>query len=341
MADNTFFSEDDIRPARLMQDMAGMPDIGHKREVLLGKIQDFVSVACPACGGNEQQPEFVKNGFAYVACVGCGMVFNNPRPDQEMLAEYYADNPLYGFWNQEIFRKTEAARKEKIVVPRVDKVVELCKEHGIAGGTLVEVGAGFGTFAAEIGSRDGFDRVVAVEPTAALAGTCVERGLETINLPYEEIDSGAIAADVIVSFEVIEHLYAPDDFIEFCRRVLKPGGLLILSFPNMDGFDTMLLREKSGSVGGEHINMFNAESITALLRRHRLQVVDLTTPGQLDAELVRKAALKGQIDLTGQPFLQRVLLDDWENMGRAFQAFLRENNLSSHMMVAAVKTDQS
>ena len=36
-------------------------------------------------------------------------------------------------------------------------------------------------------------------------------------------------------------------------------------------------------------------------------------------------------------FLQRVLIDEWERLGRGFQTFLAENGLTSHMWLAARK----
>ncbi len=40
------------------------------------------------------------------------------------------------------------------------------------------------------------------------------------------------AADIVVSFETIEHLGAQREFLQECRRILQPGGLLICSTPN-------------------------------------------------------------------------------------------------------------
>ena len=57
------------------------------------------------------------------------------------------------------------------------------------------------------------------------------------------------------------------------------------------------------------------------------------TPGRLDAELVRKQALAGEIELEG--FLRRVLIDDWDRAGDAFQDFLAANGLSSNMWLVA------
>jgi SAM-dependent methyltransferase len=38
--------------------------------------------------------------------------------------------------------------------------------------------------------------------------------------------------DAVVAGEIIEHLEQPLEFLRVCRRVLKPGGLLVLSTPN-------------------------------------------------------------------------------------------------------------
>ena len=57
-------------------------------------------------------------------------------------------------------------------------------------------------------------------------------------------------------------------------------------------------------------------------------VVDICTPGRLDAELVRNQALEGEFSLRDQPFLKQVLIEDWERMGIPFQnflAFIQEN----------------
>src|SRR6201985_3294900 len=40
-----------------------------------------------------------------------------------------------------------------------------------------------------------------------------------------------LVIDTIISTEVIEHLYNPEGFIDFCRNVLQPNGELIISTP--------------------------------------------------------------------------------------------------------------
>lgn len=48
------------------------------------------------------------------------------------------------------------------------------------------------------------------------------------SLPFPECH-----ADTVVSFQVVEHLPEPDFFLSECRRVLRPGGCLIITVPFM------------------------------------------------------------------------------------------------------------
>jgi hypothetical protein len=94
-----------------------------------------------------------------------------------------------------------------------------------------------------------------------------------------------------------------------------------------------MLGEKALAIDGEHVNLFNPRSLSRLVASHGFALLEATTPGRLDAEFVRDAALKGEIEL--DPFLRRVLIDEWEALGWKFQEFLAGNGLSSHMWLAA------
>jgi SAM-dependent methyltransferase len=198
---------------------------------------------------------------------------------------------------------------------------------------LVEVGPGFGTFAALATESKHFRKVLAVEPTPEMAAACRKRGVEVVEMRVEDVGNELAGADILVSFEVIEHLFQPGGFVAQCARLLAPGRLLVLSCPNGQGFDIQTLGAKALAVDAEHVNLFNPRSLGALLERHGFEVLESETPGRLDAEFVRDAALKGGVEL--DPFLKRVLVDEWERLGWPFQQFLAAQGLSSHMWIAA------
>ncbi len=320
--------ETDIRPDHLMDEEAATRMNDMRR--LLGRRDEFVSVACPACGARVGRPVFTKHELTYVACGDCETLYVDPRPSPTVLADFYANSENYRYWNTYIFPASEAARRDKIFRPRAERLLDICRRNGVHTDALLEVGAGFGTFCEEIIRLGAFRRVVGVEPTPDLAATCRRRGIEVIEAPIEDVTLTE-SFDVVASFEVIEHLFAPVDFVRRCSDLLRPGGLFVLSTPNVKGFEISTLGPLSGSVETQHLNYFHPTSLSRLVEAHGLLVLEVQTPGKLDAELVHKKALAGEVDLGGQPFLRRVLLDEWQRLGGPFQQFLAEHGLSSHM----------
>jgi len=329
---------EDIRPAELLKDQktAVLTDIGR----LLSRYREFVHVACPACGTDRASPRFKKNGIAYVDCAACRSFYVNPRPTPEVLDWFYRDSSNYAYWNKIVFPASEAARRDKIFVPRLNRILEICAKYAVPSDSILDVGAGFGTFCLEVQNRRAFKRVVGVEPTSSLAETCRQRGLEVIESPIERASvDHAGGFDVVTSFEVIEHLFAPADFVAHAARLLRPGGILVLTCPNGEGFDVETLGVLSDTVDHEHLNYFNPDSLAGMLERQGLEVLEAFTPGKLDADLVRTRALAGEFDLSAQPFLKRVLIDEWDRIGQIFQDFLVQNGLSSNMWLVARNAD--
>lgn len=310
---------------------------------LLARQQEFIDVPCPACGSVRHDAAFGKYGFAFRACRDCATLYMSPRPSPAVMADYYADSENYAFWAAHIFPASEASRREKIHKPWLDRVTGYCGKFDVAPGRLVEVGPGFGTFCAVAMEAGRFERVVAIEPTPQLAAACRSRGVAVIEKRIEdttghEVGLDSAGADVLCAFEVIEHLFDPGAFLSRCSLLARPGGLLVLSCPNGQGFDIAMLGGRSLAVDNEHVNLFNPASLSALVARNGFEVLEVSTPGRLDAEFVRDAALRGEIDLSGDPFLHRVLIGEWDRLGWPFQQFLAAQGLSSHMWLVARKT---
>lgn len=334
---NQPFSENDIRPDTLIagQQKAIEKDIAH----LLKQKDAFVAVPCPACTATEYESAFEKNGFHYVHCRTCETLYVNPRPTPEIIEDFLKHSENYAYWSTHIFPVSEVVRREKIFKPRVDRLIALCKKHTIATDALLEVGAGYGIFAEELSTRGVFKRIVAVEPSNVLASHCRARGIEVIEATIENVDPKKHESfDIVVNFEVIEHLFSPREFLLQCRAFLKPGGLFMVTCPNGKGFDITVLGKLSGTVDHEHLNYFNPASLALLLESCGFKVIESLTPGTLDVELVRKKILDGTFDASGQPFLKQVLIDGWEEHGIAFQQFLQDQRLSSNMWLIAKRT---
>ncbi|MDG6219040.1 MAG: class I SAM-dependent methyltransferase [Candidatus Thermoplasmatota archaeon] len=335
--DSTPMSVSEIRPETLMEEQAKayVEDILN----LLKHKEKFVKVLCPACGSMNNHEVFEKFHLSYTECNFCETLFINPRPTPEILDEYYKKSKNYWYWNKYIFPITENNRRTKIFQPRAQKIAKICEKYHAKQNTLLEVGAGFGTFCEEIKKLELFSNVIAVEPTPELAETCRTKGLTVIEKPIEQVHLKQESVDVVVSFEVIEHLFDPKEFLKRCASVLSPEGLLILSCPNNKGFDIVVLQEISDSIDGEHLNYFNTTSLSYLVKTLGFEILEVTTPGKLDAELVRKKILNHEFDVNDNPFLKYILLDRWDDVGLSFQQFLADNQLSSHLWLVARKRE--
>jgi len=329
------FNENDIRPDELMEKVKILFEKDIQR--MMQHKEQFIDVPCPACGLKKSNKVFSKLGQDFELCQSCETVFVNPRPTPAILAQHYQTALYYQYWNDYIFPRTETVRREKIFRPRAQKLAGFISQFGFNTETLLEIGAGFGTFCEELSGLEIFERIIAVEPTPGLASNCRKRGIEVLELPIEQVEIEAESIDVIVSFEVVEHLFSPVDFIRKCRQLLLPGGGLILTCPNIKGFDIQVLGVESDIVEPEHLNYFTPESLAQVLSNEGYEVLDVQTPGKLDAELVRKKVLAGWDGLENQSFLRQILIDKWIQLGTQFQQFLSDNNLSSHLCVVARK----
>lgn len=326
--------EEDLRPEKLMaqKEYALKAD----RAFLLERKHQWINILCPACGKSAHKFYGEKHGFTYVICSACSTIYMQPRPSEALLFEFHKQSLNYTFWSKHIFPATESVRKKNIYRPRAAHLAEICRARNITGGHFLEIGAASGCFCQEVAHLGIFDSITALEPTPDLAMVCRNKGFQVAETIVEHFTTSRRYA-VIAAYEVIEHLSDPSVFIRQCDALLRPEGLLVLSCPNSKGFDIITLGVHSGCFQHGHLNYFHPDSMHALFLAHGFDPILSCTPGRLDAELVRKAALRGEIDLADQPFLQRVLLKDWEKIGSEFQKFLSSNALSSHMICVGAK----
>lgn len=76
-----------------------------------------------------------------------------------------------------------------------------------------------------------------------------------------EIPAAAASFDAVVSFETIEHLLEQDQMLAEIKRVLRPGGFLVMSSPNKKVYS-----EQSGHHNEFHLKELDLDELSALLR---------------------------------------------------------------------------
>ncbi len=329
---------DDIRPSEAMADQAQAVQadidwLGSRREA-------FVKVACPACQRDDPEYLYDKYAMSHQCCRHCGAQYVSPRPGEEMLGDFYRNSENYHYWAIHIFPKSAEARRRLLFRPRAEQTAALFADRALDNGTLIEIGAAHGLYCDEVRKLGLFSRIVAIEPTPDLAAECRRLGLETIEAPFEQADLEA-EADVVANFEVIEHLFDPAAFLSWSRSLLKPGGFVFLTCPNVEGFETLLLGRDSDTVDHEHLNLFTPSSLELLAERSGFINIKVETPGELDVEIVQQALKDDRID-EGRlgPVLTRLLTSNDTGVAGGLQNLLADAGLSSHMRLVAQRPEQ-
>jgi SAM-dependent methyltransferase len=167
------------------------------------------------------------------------------------------------------------------------------------------VGCGDGAFlhhlAGHLAGRAGEERVsyVGVDYSRYQLDKAARLGYEFHQCDLGEgIPLPPASVDLVHAAEVIEHLYDPDLLVEECARVLRPGGHLVVSTPNLQAWYNRALflagiqpvfhetssRSTEVGAGGMrrfkrdtrpvgHLRLFNRRALVDLLRREGFELV--------------------------------------------------------------------
>ncbi|MFC1621036.1 class I SAM-dependent methyltransferase [Candidatus Omnitrophota bacterium] len=330
----TCMKEEDIRKRDVFNKYLELAKEDVKR--FFSDKPSFVSVNCPACDGSEFRFEFDKEGFKYVSCNSCSTLFVNPRPSFKDLNYFYTSSNAMHFLINDFFKPVEESRRDKIFKPRAEYI------HGIfsgkAPGLIGDIGAGFGIFLEELKKTWPLAKSIAIEPSPEQADICRSKGLDVQCCALEELKGFEGQFDLLTAFELLEHLFDPSDFLNRVRSILKPGGYLLITTLNGQGFDIQLLWERSKSLNPpHHLNFLNPHSIPLLLERCGFQTVQVSTPGRLDWDIV-EGMIKNENVSIGK-FWDLLADKTGEDCKRGLQDWITKNNLSSHMMLLARKQE--
>ena len=166
---------------------------------------------CFVCSAENQEKNIIK-------CYKCGHVFRNyPVID---LKQYYSET--YRFKdNQELDNATYKQRNSFIL----EKISSFIGEQK----TLFEVGFGYGHFYNLFKKRFPNIKYSCCELSEPLARSNQLKGIDTLNYSFQDVVDKKF--DIIASFDVLEHLYYPNEYTNKLNELLNVGGLAVIQVP--------------------------------------------------------------------------------------------------------------
>src|SRR5882757_1940441 len=155
-------------------------------------------------------------------------------------------------------------------IPDLDVENYWFRRHEVVYQRLAQRCAGRDVLEAGCGEGYGADRL-ADAATRVIGLDYDEQTVAHVRARYPRIDMrhGNLAelplpageVDVVVNFQVIEHLWDQTQFVAECHRVLRPGGVLLMSTPNRITFSP----GRDTPLNPFHTRELNAAELTELL----------------------------------------------------------------------------
>jgi len=298
---------------------------------LLDQLESFVETGCPACHASEKQPAFEKHGYTYWSCQSCATLFVSPRPSTVLMDRYLLDSPMAAFRDSDDYHQAMAQRTKELGYYRAEWVGGLSRYiHKNKNQSIVDVETRSPAYLTALSQQQN-NPLICVKPLCTLPDDLKDK-LTTVN----ELAELPEQAKIVTLFDILEHQFNPADLIQAAYSALRPGGLLVITTRSGSGLDIQALWEHATIFPVEHINLISVEGIRLLLERVDFEIVEESTPGQLDVQMIERI-IQEQPDVDAPRFLKYFLTHRDRYAKRKFQQFLQENLLSSHLRVVARK----
>ncbi|EKD49274.1 MAG: ubiquinone/menaquinone biosynthesis methylase-like protein, partial [uncultured bacterium] len=229
-------------------------------------------IKCDLCGADDytrlyrlKQIFISKEAFfTLVKCKKCGLIYINPQPDKQEMLPYYMELENYYAYKSDENDSTELytrllhsisnhaireAFKERHPI-NIGLLLYYISRHRFSTfprekrnhGKILDVGTGSGFYLKQV-KKLGWN-VYGVDINAQAAKIANRNGLNVFCGELADAKYPNNFFDLIRISMVLEHVHSPREYINEAYRVLKPGGLLGISVPNIGGYTAHLYKEK-------------------------------------------------------------------------------------------------
>lgn len=239
------------------------------------------TIACVNCGSSRTQPiesvvDFLLGNLSaehqWVRCAECGLIYQNPRPDEKEILRYYPDE--YDPYQTD-FERLSWLQKKSVrygMQVKLRQVMRFLKQ-----GRLLDIGCSTGEFIAETNNRVGWS-AEGLEPSVYAADIALSRGLKVTVGTLGDDTYPPASFDAVTMWDVLEHIHHPERLLPAVARILRPGGVLVMRFPNGGSLDRRIFGKYwIGYDAPRHLFVYDRKAIAELLEKAGFEVRDCHT----------------------------------------------------------------
>jgi 2-polyprenyl-3-methyl-5-hydroxy-6-metoxy-1,4-benzoquinol methylase len=200
--------------------------------------------ACVFCEMSESDrlystSDIFDHHFTINKCHHCSAYFLAPPPDAAMLAQAY-DESYYGAGEE----KFSEGLIERVLDYFRDRRARLVAKLMGGQGRALDIGCGNGRFLSSLGRHGNIETYGIEIPGRSADRAARIEGLKLKLGPLQPGDFEPQYFDAITLIHVFEHLTEPSITLDVIHDILKPGGLLYMSLPNIDSLQSRWFKGK-------------------------------------------------------------------------------------------------
>ncbi|MBI2841381.1 MAG: class I SAM-dependent methyltransferase [Acidobacteria bacterium] len=229
--------------------------------------------SCPVCTARQIVPFLSVAAHSLVRCLGCGVVFLNPLPTEDVshafTAEHYnPERVTRQFLGREAEKREEFGRR----LSWIDAFGPPTRE-------ILDVGCGPGFFLDEARKR-GWDACGSEISPASVAHARTHLGLQVSDTPIQHMPFPEATFGAITFWDSLEHFRDPLGVLRAVERMLVPGGVLAVVTPNVSSLIARLCGPNWGWLKPpDHLFLFDPGSLAKILALAGFQLLEMTSKG--------------------------------------------------------------
>jgi len=323
--------EADIRPDKVYEEYKEL--LAKDIEIHFSDSLSLIAVDCPGCGSDKADFKFKKMNLDYCLCSTCGSLFISPRPSVKALLAFYRESASGNFLRKNILGETLESRTKKVLSYRLQWIAGLVEEYLQSPEVFLDYATKHPVFLKQVNNAGLFRKVLSVYPE------CYEQedSLRTQGFIENSNELKQNSVDVLAAFEVVEKIFDPIKFFKDAYAACKKNGLFIIETTTSSGFEYQVLGEHSPNIIPiDRLNILSLEALTGQIEKVGFEIIEMSTPGRLDVEIVKKAVEKDP-DIPLHHFWKYLFRHRGVNAVNSLQEYLQQYQLSSHVRIAAIK----
>jgi 2-polyprenyl-3-methyl-5-hydroxy-6-metoxy-1,4-benzoquinol methylase len=225
-------------------------------------------VNCNLCGQDKPKFLFKKEGYNFVKCQNCGLIYVNPRDDQATILKRYQEPYFHikDFQNKnpDVVGYFDYVGDRPIYEEYFEQKLKQIEKIRPAPGKILDIGCSLGYFLNRAKAH-GY-QTYGIEISEYAFNFAKKSGHKVLKGELKDNSFPKEYFDVITLFQTIEHFPNPSAELKKIYSFLKKDGLLVITSPNANSLVAKSMGKKWFSYRLEHLYYFTPKTIKILLQ---------------------------------------------------------------------------